>query len=203
WWSSPVRINFDPDRRQSDRTHRVVSRYGSTPARNRHRFASHARHWHRPEWSEPHGRETPCDKACRPANADTLLCREDCLGKSVERTPSPDTDPNRRTLVAGHLRRSELHSGGTRGPGGNSSTGRKRFGLRSPTIVAPPRAASGLVSLQIAASQFPSQLHAIEEFLSEVDDVSRTVVTQILLNNSGLRVTIRSVLLRGRARIVP
>ena len=136
---SPAHTGFDPSPRRSDPTHKAVARCGSEPVRSRRRFASHAPRWRRPAWSAPHVRENPYGRACRPAITDTLLCRANYPGKSVGQRPSTDTGSNKRSLAVEYPRRTEPHNAETHDPAGNSSTGRKRFGPDSHTIVARPR----------------------------------------------------------------
>src|ERR1039458_3009256 len=46
----------------------------------------------------------------------------------IGKSPSTDTDPNKRSLAVAHLRRTERHNGETRDPAGNSATGRTPCG---------------------------------------------------------------------------
>jgi hypothetical protein len=105
----------------------------------RRRSASHANHSRRLEWSAPRGRGIPCGRVFRPEIAGMLLCREGHPGKSVGQRPSPDTGPSKRSLAAAHLRHNEPRNGETRDPAGSSSTGRRRSGPDSRTIVARPK----------------------------------------------------------------
>src|SRR5208283_2509262 len=107
------------------------------------------------------------------------LYREGHPGKSVGQRPSTSTGPNKRSLVAAHLRSNEQRNGGTHDPAGNSSTGRIRFGPDSRIIVAHPRiGCRGPVAVQIAASLNSPQLADSKQVARSCKVLCRTLVMQ-------------------------
>ena len=91
WSLSPTRKRFPSNRPTDFRRHKAASPVRSAVGRIRHKCANHGFRWHPPESTAGSVRESPYDKASRVAPTGKPQCRAGFPGRSVGRTPWPDT----------------------------------------------------------------------------------------------------------------
>src|SRR5438445_493493 len=108
---------------------------GSTPERNRRRFASHEPRSHRPKliWKPCHG--NPYDRACCSLHGGMLRCRANSLDTSVGRRREQGTDPRKKIRGIYDRRHNDPRISETHRPEGDPSVARISFGQHSYPIV--------------------------------------------------------------------
>ncbi len=142
WWSNRARRGWRLGPRQARRPRKEVLRRRSDAARSRRRCASRGARWRRPVSSVSRARESPYDTACRRRLRGKPRCLAGSRGRSVGRTPWPETGPGRRSRDGARRPDTAKRISETRTRADNPRSGRTQSFRHSSPIVKNPSAGS-------------------------------------------------------------